>query len=64
MPVLQRISLTLILIAVLGGCSSLPEGIDHPTEPYTFYGPSTLSVLADEYQSQASDQSTTAVRLQ
>ncbi|WKY60137.1 phospholipase D family protein [Vibrio sp. SNU_ST1] len=64
MPVLQRISLTLILVAILGGCSSLPEGIDHPVEPYTSYGPSTLSVLADEYQPQASEQATTAVRLQ
>ena len=64
MPVLQRISLTLILVAILGGCSSLPEGIDHPAEPYTSYGPSTLSVLADEYQSEALEQATTAVRLQ
>ena len=63
MPVLQRISLTLILVAILGGCSSLPEGIDHPAEPYTSYGPSTLSVLADEYQP-VSEQATTAVRLQ
>lgn len=64
MPVLQRISLTLILAAILGGCSSLPEGIDHPAEPYTSYGPSTLSVLADEYQPQASELATTASRLQ
>ncbi|WP_299139692.1 phospholipase D family protein [uncultured Vibrio sp.] len=64
MPVLQRISLSLILAAILGGCSSLPEGIDHPAEPYTSYGPSTLSVLVDEYQPQASEQATTAVRLQ
>ncbi|MCX2758842.1 phospholipase D family protein [Vibrio sp. Sgm 22] len=64
MPVLQRISLTLILVAILGGCSSLPEGIDHQAEPYTSYGPSTLSVLADEYQPQISEQATTAVRLQ
>ncbi|UPR49828.1 phospholipase D family protein [Vibrio cyclitrophicus] len=64
MPVLQRISLTLILVAILGGCSSLPEGIDHQAEPYTSYGPSTLSVLADEYQPQTSEQATTAVRLQ
>ncbi|UPR53894.1 phospholipase D family protein [Vibrio cyclitrophicus] len=64
MPVLQRISLTLILVAILGGCSSLPEGIDHQAEPYTSYGPSTLSVLANEYQPQTSEQSTTAVRLQ
>lgn len=64
MPVLQRISLTLILVAILGGCSSLPEGIDHQAEPYTSYGPSTLSVLANEYQPQTSEQSTTASRLQ
>ena len=64
MPVLQRISLTLILVAILGGCSSLPEGIDHPAEPYTSYGPSTLSVLADEYQPETPEQATTAVRLQ
>ncbi|MEC7940887.1 MAG: phospholipase D family protein [Pseudomonadota bacterium] len=63
MPVLQRISLTLLLVAVLGGCSSLPEGIDHPAEPYTSYGPSALSALVDEYQP-ALEQATTAVRLQ
>ncbi|TVU66098.1 phospholipase D family protein [Vibrio atlanticus] len=64
MPVLQRISLTLVLVAILGGCSSLPEGIDHPTEPQTSPEPSTLSVLASEYQPEALEQATTAVRLQ
>lgn len=64
MPVLQRISLTLILIAVLGGCSSLPEGIDHPTEPPTSPAPSSLSVLTNEFQPEALEQGTTAVRLQ
>ncbi|MFA0546133.1 phospholipase D family protein [Vibrio splendidus] len=64
MPVLQRISLTLILIAVLGGCSSLPEGIDHPTEPPTSPAPSSLSVLTNEFQPEALEQGTTAIRLQ
>ncbi|PMM42776.1 phospholipase D family protein [Vibrio splendidus] len=64
MPVLQRISLTLVLVAILGGCSSLPEGIDHPTEPQTSPESSTLSVLASEYQPETLEQATTAVRLQ
>ncbi|MGV2840562.1 phospholipase D family protein, partial [Vibrio cyclitrophicus] len=64
MPVLQRISLTLILIAILGGCSSLPEGIDHPTEPQTFPSSSVLSVLAADYQPESVEQGTTAVSLQ
>ncbi|MDN3702539.1 phospholipase D family protein [Vibrio artabrorum] len=64
MPVLQRISLTLILVAILGGCSSLPEGIDHPVESKTSPKPSTLSALVSEYQPEHLDQATTAVHLQ
>ncbi|WP_299689112.1 phospholipase D family protein [uncultured Vibrio sp.] len=64
MSVLQRISLSLSLVAILGGCSSLPEGIDHPVEPQISPAPSSLSVLTSEYQPEALEQGTTAVRLQ
>ncbi|MGO2159483.1 MAG: phospholipase D family protein [Vibrio toranzoniae] len=64
MPVIQRISLTLLLVIILGGCSSLPEGIDHPAEPHTSPASSSLSVLSEEYQYESIDQGTTAVHLQ
>ncbi len=64
MPVIQRISLTLLLVTILGGCSSLPEGIDHPAEPHTSPASSSLSVLSEEYQYESIDQGTTAVHLQ
>ncbi|PKH04784.1 phospholipase D family protein [Moritella sp. Urea-trap-13] len=50
MPVLQRISVTLLLITTLAGCASLPEEIEHPTEPLVTQPASSLSALIDTHK--------------
>ena len=52
MPVLQRISVTLFLITILAGCASLPEEIEHPTEPLDTQPVSSLSALIDSHRPQ------------
>ncbi|MGF1695279.1 phospholipase D family protein [Vibrio lamellibrachiae] len=64
MSVLQRISITLFLMATLNGCSSLPEEIDHPYEPQVTLSKSTLSELSDMYSLEHSSQGSSAVLLQ
>ncbi|MGF1680016.1 phospholipase D family protein [Photobacterium minamisatsumaniensis] len=50
MPVLQRIIITMLLVATLSGCASLPEEVKHPNEPLVAHSTSTLSVLSDTYR--------------
>lgn len=64
MPVLQRISVTIFLIAILTGCASLPEVIKHPIEPLVTQSTSTLSELSDTYRLEQPTQETSAVLLQ
>ncbi|MGF1712338.1 phospholipase D-like domain-containing protein [Vibrio kagoshimensis] len=64
MPVLQRISVTVFLIAVLAGCASLPEEVNHPTEPVEQQVSSTLSELSDAFRLSNASKETSAVLLQ
>ena len=64
MPVLQRISVTVFLIAVLAGCASLPEEVNHTVEPEEQQLISTLSQLSDFYRPQNAIKETSAVLLQ
>lgn len=64
MPVLQRISVTMLLVAILTGCASLPEEINHPIEPVATPSTSTLSELRDTYRLEQPKQATSAVLLQ
>ncbi|MFT7681729.1 MAG: putative cardiolipin synthase [Moritella dasanensis] len=50
MPVLQQITATLFLIVTLTGCASLPEEIQHPTEPLVTQPVSALSVLVARHK--------------
>lgn len=50
MPVLQRISVTILFITTLAGCASLPEEIEHPTEPLVSQPTSSLATLIDSYR--------------
>ncbi|MBL1417763.1 MAG: phospholipase D family protein [Moritella sp.] len=52
MPVLQRISVTILLITILAGCASLPEEIEHPAEPLVTQPASSLSALIDSHRPQ------------
>ena len=49
MPMLQRISVTILLLTILAGCASLPEEIEHPTEPLVTQPVSSLSALIDSH---------------
>lgn len=64
MSVFQRINITLLFVAILTGCASLPEEIDHPNESVVMPLTSTLSELSDIYQLQQPTQETSAVLLQ
>ena len=64
MPVPQRISVTMLLVAILTGCASLPEEIEHPIEPLVTQLTSTLSELSDSYRLERPKQGTNAVLLQ
>ncbi|MBL4830492.1 MAG: phospholipase D family protein [Aliivibrio sp.] len=64
MPVIQHISVTMLLIATLTGCGSLPEDIKHPIEPLATKPTSTLSEMSDIYQLEQSTQGMSAVLLQ
>ncbi|NQZ92674.1 MAG: phospholipase D family protein [Moritella sp.] len=50
MPMLQRISVTILLLTILAGCASLPEEIEHPTEPLVTQPVSALSALVDTHR--------------
>ncbi|MBW3695764.1 phospholipase D family protein [Vibrio sp. T187] len=47
MSMFQRICTTVFLLAVLGGCASLPEEIQHSPAPQTAQSRSTLSEMRD-----------------
>lgn len=74
MPVHHRINIALLFIAILTGCASLPEEIEHPAELPVIQSISTLSELSDAYQrqhfaaqastQQTSTQETSAVLIQ
>jgi putative cardiolipin synthase len=64
MPMFHRIHATMLLVAVLAGCSSLPDEIVHSIEPQTTQLPSTLSALTETYQLKKTKQETSAVLLQ
>jgi len=64
MPVYQHISVTILLVAILSGCVSLPEEIKHPIEPIVTQSISTLSQLIDTYQPEEYKQERSAVLLQ
>lgn len=50
MPVLQQISITLLVLFTLAGCASLPKEIEHPTEPLVTPPASSLSALIDTHK--------------
>ena len=64
MPLLQRISLTLLFVTFLHGCASLSDEVDHPAEPPAIQQVSTLSALVDANQPQSLVQTHSAVVLQ
>ncbi|PSU48031.1 phospholipase D family protein [Photobacterium frigidiphilum] len=64
MSVFQRINITMFLVAILTGCASLPEEVNHSNEPVVTPLTSTLSELSDIYQLQQPTQETSAVLLQ
>jgi len=63
MPVLQRISVSLLLITILAGCASLPEEIEHPTEPLVTQPVSALSALIDTHRPEQATSAMSAVLL-
>jgi putative cardiolipin synthase len=64
MLVLQRVHVTMILLAILTGCSSLPEEIKHPIKPLAHQPASALSALTGAYRLNQSEQDTSAILLQ
>ena len=50
MPLLQRISFTIVLITFLHGCASLSDEVNHSSEPTSVRQETTLSTLAVAYQ--------------
>jgi len=64
MPVLPRITTSLLLAAALAGCGSLPEQIDHAPQTSPQTTNSELSQLTRSYWSEQSDQQMSAVTLQ
>ncbi|PSV49943.1 phospholipase D family protein [Photobacterium indicum] len=64
MSVFQRINITMFLVAILTGCASLPEEVNHPNEPVVTPLTSTLAELSDSYRLQQPTQETSAVLLQ
>ena len=64
MITLQRISIAMLLIAIITGCAALPEQIEHPITPLTIPTTSKLSELVKRYHPQASTSSESAFILQ
>jgi putative cardiolipin synthase len=64
---IQKIGLTLLFIATFSGCASLPEVVEHTSEPLTRQVISTLSTMTDSYQNKQAKppiKGTSAVLLQ
>ncbi|RYU71162.1 phospholipase D family protein [Aliivibrio finisterrensis] len=64
MSVLKRIHTTLFFVAILSGCGSLPNEVEHMNEPVLVPLTSSLSELNDAYQPKQSTSETSAVLLQ
>lgn len=64
MPVLQRISVTMLLVVLFTGCASLPEEIKHSIEPVAARPTTTLSELSDTYRLEPPAQGMSAILLQ
>ncbi len=64
MPVHQRISVIMFVVAILSGCTSLPKEVNHPTEPLVSPLSSTLSKLAVPSSTEQPKQGTSAVLIQ
>ncbi|MCW8863527.1 MAG: phospholipase D family protein [Colwellia sp.] len=64
MSVFHRISVTMLLVTIISGCASLPEGIKHPNEPVAAQPRSTLSELTNSYRPEQLTKDTSAVLLQ
>lgn len=60
----QCISVTFLFIAILSGCTSLPEEISHPFEASAIKQTSTLSKLVENFQPEQSKHERTGVLLQ
>ena len=60
----QRISVIMIVVAILSGCQSLPDEIKHPLEPLIIQSTSTLSEMTNIYPPEQAKQGMSAVRLQ
>lgn len=64
MSVLQRINITLFFVAILSGCGSLPDKVDHANEPVVTPLTSTLSELKNTSLPQKLTQETSAILIQ
>ena len=64
MPVLPRLSITLLLLAMLTACASLPEEVAHQPEPLATHTTTTLSTLTSNYRLTQAQHDMSAVRLQ
>lgn len=64
MPAHKRIRVSILLVAILSGCASLPSEVDHPAEPVAIQPSSTLSHMSSTYLSQQDEQGVSAVVLQ
>jgi len=60
----QRINITMLLVAIITGCGSLPEEIEHPFEPPAIQLTSALSKLTETYRLEKPKQGASAVLLQ
>ncbi|MEI6858833.1 MAG: phospholipase D family protein [Shewanella sp.] len=63
MPVIQHISISLLLVTMFVGCASLPEEFEHPIEPLVTRPTSTLSELIDTYRPEQAKSGMSAVLL-
>jgi putative cardiolipin synthase len=64
MSVLKRINITLFFVAILSGCGSLPDEVQHSNEPIVTPLPSALTELSKAYQPKPATKETSAVLLQ
>lgn len=64
MSVLKRINITLFFVAILSGCGSLPDEVQHPNEPIVIPLSSALTELSEAYQPKPATKETSAVLLQ
>ncbi|MGF1752162.1 phospholipase D family protein, partial [Vibrio makurazakiensis] len=63
-PVIKRISITLLIGIILGGCGTLPNEVKHSPEKSTPHSSSSLSELRDVYSTEQSVADTSGVLFQ